>query len=676
MLFSDLNDNQRHAVMIPGGPVLVLAGAGSGKTRTLTYRLAHLLLQGVPAERIVALTFTNKAAGEMKDRVEQLAKKFSVKDQRSKIGSLPFVGTFHSFGVKLLRELGPQLGFSPRFLIYDEDDVMRLIKEIMKEQDVSLNPEFVCELISMGKTNLQSPEDFSDSHSPVEQQVAEIWAVYDKRLRKAEAFDFDDLLVQPLKIFERHPAILLRLQQRYQHMLVDEYQDTNTPQYLLVKQLAGRHRNLFVVGDDYQSIYSFRQADYRNILNFEHDWPDASVVYLEENYRSTKTILQAANQLIRANKFQKHKTLWTTNEEGEFIEVNETLDETAEATLVAEKIFELQDHYALSDIAVLYRANFQSRALEEFFLIKRIPYKIFGGTHFYQRKEIKDIMAYAKVLHNPNDLVSLKRIINVPPRGIGMAAQERLFHVGEEAIWQKIAFSQESKSKYQNEKGKFKREENNLDSATLKFFDLIRELKKELFSASRLSAFLRLLVEKIKYDQYLKPETEEGLSRLENVYELISVAQKFDVIALRSLNKEKSPIEKALEEFLTQAALFEHTDNLHNEATIKLMTLHLAKGLEFPVVFIVGLEEKLLPHWKNNQGMELEEERRLMYVGLTRAKKKVFLSFARNRRLWGSLQAMKPSRFLQELPEETMKMESVMQESDDSEPEIMLAEHE
>lgn len=627
-LLEDLNPRQKEAVSIISGQILILAGPGSGKTKTLTHRLAFLLNRGITPENILAVTFTNKAAQEMRERIRKIL------PAKSDVLEKMFVGTFHSLCLKFLRQDASLVGFEKNFTIFDEDDSLSLLKEAMKE--LQINPKqfpagLLANTISNLKNELITPEKYAaeyDLSDLFPKTISRVYQEYQKELSLANAMDFDDLLTKACQLLEKNPKVLIRYQEQFRFINVDEYQDVNQAQYILIKQLAGKHQNLAVVGDDAQAIYGFRGADFRNILNFEKDWPQAKIVVLDQNYRSSQTILDAATGLISHNSLQKQKELWTKNQTGALISLTVTENERIEAGLIKDQILNLlQDGYQPRDIALFYRTNAQSRVLEEALLQENLPYQIVGGVKFYQRKEVKDILAYLRFLLNPRDLVCLKRIINIPSRGIGKSA-----------LLQYLAMrnpeAQTIADKVKN-------------PALLEFEKIIQELGKEVRELP-ISHFFKTLLNKISYQEYLDDLDQKSEERWYNVEELVNLAKKFDEFA------PPTGAEKLLEE----VALASDTDNLKAKGNcLKLMTLHASKGLEFPIVFLVGLEEGVLPHSKALfNSRDLEEERRLCYVGLTRAKEKVFLSLALRRLSFGSWQANPPSRFLTEIPENLMEV--------------------
>ena len=618
-LLNDLNFKQKEAVLATEGPVLILAGPGSGKTKTLTARVAHLISQGVAPENILAVTFTNRAADEMRERIKK------VLSSRNKISALPFIGTFHSLAVKILRANAGQLGYFKNFSIFDEDDSLALVKEVMKELEI--NPKqfpagMVVNTISRLKNELMTPERYEEEGATADlfpKMVHKIWSLYQKRLLDSNAMDFDDLILNACRLFEKKKEILEGYQNQFLYINVDEYQDVNHAQYMFMRRLAEKYENIAVVGDDAQAIYSFRGADYRNILNFEKDWPEAKIIILDQNYRSTQVILDAAREVIKKNSRQKEKTLWSEKVGGEPIEISVAESEKAEVELVLSRMKEfINKGYSPKDMVVLYRTNAQSRAIEEVFLENNFPYKIIGGVRFYQRKEIKDILAYIRFLLNPRDLLSLKRIINIPARGIGPSLLLKYLEGEREGLAEKAR-------------------------AILLAFDKLVEKLKEAFATEKPTSLIKSLLKTIRYKEYLEDDLKNPEERWENVQELVSLAKKYDAL----------PPPQGLEKMLEDSALLSETNQEENQnEVVNLMTLHAAKGLEFPIVYMVGMEEGVFPHSRSLfSPQELEEERRLMYVGLTRAKEKIFFSFALRRTQFGSIQANPPSRFLSEIPE-------------------------
>lgn len=599
-----LNKVQEEAVVYPGKAALVLSGPGSGKTRVITHRIAYLIKdQEVSPDEILAVTFTNKAAGEMKERVRNLVK------------SAPsWMGTFHSLGARILRLDGKEIGLSPNFVIYDQDDSLSLIKEILKDLSIdpkNFSPTSFASAIESAKNELVGPGEYSSlARGYFQELVAKVFALYQQTLKKNEALDFNDLLMQTLVLFDKAPHVLKKYQNRFKHVLVDEYQDTNRAQYLFAKKLAGGSRGLFVVGDASQAIYSWRGADFRNILNFTKDFPESKVFHLEQNYRSTKKILSAAAAVISHNRSHPILDLWTENEEGIPTVVYEAKNELEEAAFITRTLTNLiasSQGFELKDFAVLYRTNAQSRVLEEAFLNEAIPYLLVGGTHFYDRREVKDVLAYLRTIYNSSDSVSYKRIVNVPPRGIGPAA------LGDVT-----------------------------NSKVTQFNTMLEELRLKAASLSTLD-LIDLVLKETNYLAYLDDGTLEGASRVENVKELRSVATQFPLLA----------------DFLENVALVEqeylpdHPKVLEkNKNAVSLMTLHAAKGLEFSIVFMIGMEEGIFPHSRSMaEAGELEEERRLCYVGMTRAKKQLYLTFTQNRLYFGARTEGIVSRFVLDIPE-------------------------
>ena len=635
-ILATLNPAQREAAEAIKGPVLILAGPGSGKTRVITYRVAYLVRTcGISPNHVMAVTFTNKAAREMKERLEQLL--------GQAIEALT-LGTFHAICARILRRDGKPVGLQSSFVIYDEDDQLRLVKQILEELKLDPKqhvPRALRSAIGAAKSRLISPEDYGHQvGSYFEEIVSRVYQRYQQLLSQGQAVDFDDLLMKTVHLFRDHPKILGRYQSRYVHILVDEFQDTNIAQYELMKQLAGRHRNLCVVGDPDQSIYSWRFADLRNILSFEKDYPEAKVVFLEQNYRSTKTILDVASDVISANVLRKPKKLWTENEDGTPVAVIESYSAEEEAQYVVNEIERLvsQEQISLKDCAVMYRVNAQSRALEETFLRYGVPYKLVGGTRFYQRQEIKDIIAYVRLIHNPQDNVSLLRIINVPGRGLG---QKTISTLQSWAQAHDISLFEALKQISRNAVGSQAKQ--SFPSRTIQGLAGFDALMGEFVARSPelpLSGLLDEILERTGYRAYIQNK-EDGEERWENIMELRNVATEYDQL----------DTEEGLTSFLEKVSLVSDIDNLDETAdAVTLITLHQAKGLEFPAVFIVGLEEGILPHRKSFDDPEqMEEERRLCYVGITRAKKHLYLLRSYRRSLFGGSTANPASRFLPDI---------------------------
>lgn len=641
-LLHDLNPAQREAVTHTEGPLLLLAGAGSGKTKTLTHRVAYLLREkNIRPENILAVTFTNKAAQEMRERVIcllglPLKRTFS---SSWGAGGLPTVGTFHSICVRILRNEIHFLNRLPMFVIVDATDQKTLMRSVMKEMGLDPNqfkPQSFLAAISQAKNHFLDAHAFAQTaQGYFEEITAKVFSVYEKKMKELNSVDFDDLLVLTVEVFQKNPTVLRRYQELFRYILVDEYQDTNRVQYALITLLAGSHRNLCVVGDDWQSIYKFRGADIRNILDFEKDYPEAKIVRLEQNYRSTQNILDAAYSVISHNIDRKDKVLWTQRGAGNRLISYEATDESEEAEFVAKEAISIStERKSWSDMAVLYRTNAQSRALEEVFLRLDIPYRIIGGVKFYERKEIKDMIAYAGFVRNPRQTLALQRIINEPKRGIGPKTL---------ALWLTNAQKQ---GKDCMEAGLDAMSGNlgirgEKSKAVFNFCSLVQSLQNNMRGVP-VTQFLETIFHETGYeDVLLTDKSAESQARLENVRELFSVAKRYD-----------GDLVTGIDHFLEDVALASDSDEFDGkENVIHMMTLHSAKGLEFPVVFIVGLEEGILPHSRSYLSQaDLEEERRLMYVGITRAKEKVYLLFTRQRMLFGTSQSNPPSRFLEEIP--------------------------
>ncbi|MEQ2130555.1 DNA helicase PcrA [Caldanaerobacter subterraneus KAk] len=627
-ILANLNEQQKEAVTTTEGPLLILAGAGSGKTRVLTHRIAYLIKEKkVSPSNILAITFTNKAAEEMKTRVENLL---------GYIGDL-WVSTFHSACVRILRRDIDKLGYDRNFVIFDTTDQKALVQECLKELDLSEKQypiKMVLNAISSAKDKMVYPDDYIDFFGDTyrNRKIKEIYKLYQHKLKKINALDFDDIIIKTIELFKENPEILEFYQRKFRYIMVDEYQDTNTPQYCFVNLLAQRHRNLCVVGDDDQSIYGWRGADVRNILNFEKDYPEAKVIKLEQNYRSTKIILEAANHVIDNNVYRKKKSLWTQNKEGEKIVLCELENEREEAEFVIQEIIKLKEreNRSFKDFAILYRTNAQSRPFEEALMKVKVPYKVVGALRFYDRKEIKDILAYLRLIVNPYDDISFKRIVNVPRRGIGPATIEAL---------EKVAREKDTSLFFAIEDLKNARNKGSL----LQFKQFILDLidKKDAMSVSDL---IKYILEQTGYIEELKrEESEEAEGRIENLNEFLNAAYEF----------EESSEDKSLEAFLAGITLVSDIDMTGDIGeSVVLMTLHSAKGLEFPVVFMVGMEEGLFPSYSSfEDDHELEEERRLCYVGITRSKERLYLTYARQRNLYGRSQYNSYSRFISEIPE-------------------------
>src|SRR3990167_729989 len=639
-IYNELNPQQRDAVEHIEGPLLILAGAGSGKTKVITYRISHLIKKGhASPENILALTFTNKAADEMRNRVEKI---IGLNGLNRASGC--WISTFHSACVRILRRDIDKLGFGRDFVIYDANDSLSLLKGCMKEINISDDlypPKSIAGRISNLKNELiekvQNPED------KTQEIIGSVYTFYQRRLKENNALDFDDLLMNTVLLFENVPDVLKNYKERFKYLMVDEYQDTNHAQYRLVQILSSGHRNICVVGDDDQCIYQWRGATIRNIMEFERDYPDAKVVKLEENYRSTQNILDAAWAVVSKNLYRKEKRLWTKRSGGERIFYYRASNEIDEADFVASKIKEIyeQEGILYSGIAIFYRTNAQSRVLEDSLRREGIPYKIYGGLKFFVRKEIKDILAYLRVVINPSDSISLKRIINVPARGIGNATIEKVEAYAKsgginlvEAI--KIGV---------------------LSSKLEAFYNILKKLET-IVTTDSASEVIERALEITGYLEMLKKEgTDEAEDRIENLKELITAAEEYEE---RGTHPVDGSGDKGIAGFLDQAALISDADAISDSSgSVSLMTLHISKGLEFPVVFISGMEGRIFPHIKSiDSEKEMEEERRLCYVGITRAKERLFLTNAEKRRIYGQKMYNPPSEFIDDIPEELISQES------------------
>ncbi len=628
MNLDTLNEQQKKAVTTTEGPLLVLAGAGSGKTKVLTTRIAYLIKEkGIDPDSILAITFTNKAAKEMKDRVVNILGPSAYGIQ---------ISTFHSFGLSIIREHYEKLGYKRNFTILDSDDSLTMIKKIMRELNLDTqiyNPRSIRNIISGNKNGMVDSNGYEKFvHTEFDEKVLQIFKKYEKSLFEGNSLDFDDLLLLPLVLFKKNPAILQQYQEKYQYILIDEYQDTNEVQYLLTKMISAKYKNICVVGDESQSIYSFRGANYRNILNFEKDYKNPEIILLEKNYRSTQNILNVANNIISNNTQKKDKNLWTDNEEGPKVVYHQSYNEKDEALYVVDKIAELLEKGVNErDIAVLYRTNAQSRVIEEAMLRTNIPYKIVGSVYFYNRKEIKDLIAYLKVIHNTADNINLLRVINVPRRGIGAKTIERL-----------------SDSAYLNNTSIYDAIK---DGKELIFKNIIEEIR-EVMGDLTLTELVDLVLEKSGLNQSLSLEkTIESEIRLENLREFRTITKEFE---------ERHGI-ISLEEFLYEISLVADIEEYkNNDNVVTLMTVHSAKGLEFDYVFIVGLEEGIFPHMNSSDSTdEIEEERRLCYVAVTRAKKALRLVNTKKRTIYGITNFSLPSRFISEIDDEYLEVELV-----------------
>ncbi|WP_282021069.1 DNA helicase PcrA [Planomicrobium okeanokoites] len=641
-LLKGMNPEQEEAVKTTEGPLLIMAGAGSGKTRVLTHRIAYLVLEKqVYPSNILAITFTNKAAREMRNRIDGLLGHGT--------GERMWVSTFHSMCVRILRRDIDKLGFSRNFSILDSTDQLSVIKNVLKQQNLDpkkYEPRTILNAISSAKNECITASEFAGNanpHNPYEKTIADVYEGYEKRLQKNQSLDFDDLIMTTLTLFNKEPDVLEFYQNKFQYIHVDEYQDTNNAQYQLVQKLASKFKNICVVGDSDQSIYRWRGADITNILSFEKDYPNAKVIMLEQNYRSTKRILQAANDVIKRNTSRYPKELRTDNDEGPAITLHKAGDERQEAQFVVQTIQKLMDeeNYKTSDFAILYRTNAQSRIMEEMFVKSNMNYTIVGGTKFYDRKEIKDLLAYLRLIANNDDDLSLARIINEPKRGIGATSFERMAG---------FAIEQDRTIMDALQEVDFMGVSPKIAQTALEFRNMIAGFT-EMQEYLSVTELVEEVLKKSGYRQMLQNDkTIEGESRLENLNEFLSVTQAF----------EKQSDDKSLVAFLTDLALISDIDSLDDEeetdGPIILMTMHAAKGLEFPVVFIIGLEENVFPHSRsNNDEEEMEEERRLAYVGITRAEKRLYLTHASSRTLFGKSNWNMPSRFINEISEELIE---------------------
>jgi DNA helicase-2/ATP-dependent DNA helicase PcrA len=641
-LLQRLNPSQREAVVHKDGALLIFAGAGSGKTRVLTHRIAYLISRyGVRPRHILAVTFTNKAANEMRERLNGLIGMQAAKEM--------LAGTFHSVCARLLRERGHAIGLDRNFVVYDDGDQVTLMKECLAQlnlDDRQYPPRQVLSVISRAKEKLIEPDQFPKHFAGVfENVVGKLYALYQEKLRLNRALDFDDLIMKTVRLLEQREDVRQQLQNRFRYVLVDEYQDVNHAQYRLTQLLSDGTRNLCVVGDDDQSIYSWRGADVKIILRFERDYPEAKIVKLEQNYRSTQTILDAAYNVVRNNRGRKEKKLWTENHAGEEISLFEAMNEQEEAVFVATTVTDevKRKGRSMHDFAVLYRTNAQSRVFEEVFINYKIPYKIVGGVKFYERREIKDMLAYLRLVYNPYDSVSLRRVINVPARGIGAGTWQK--------IEERAQFSGVSLWDAVNDLDAVEGVKASTRKAVQAFVVLVALLRGKAESREwGVTKLLSELIENTGYARELERErTVEAQTRIENIKELLTVTQQF----------EATTADPSLEAFLEQTALIADIDSLEEggDDAVVLMTLHSAKGLEFPVVFLSGLEEGVFPHARSMQSdTEMEEERRLAYVGITRAKEELFLTFASRRTIFGTTQVNQLSRFVREVPQELLRL--------------------
>ena len=646
-IFRDLNDQQKEAVFQTEGPVLILAGAGSGKTRALTHRIAYLIKEKkIRPDNILAVTFTNKAAQVMSNRITQLLmtnpkseirnpkqaansnvsnlensdldfiSKFDIRASDLMKSSLPWLGTFHSICVKILRREAQNLGISSKFAIFDENDALRAIKRAMRILEIpekKYNPRAVRSYISGAKGELIGARDYQNfAHDHFQKIVARVYLEYEKILSGSQALDFDDLLFKTAELFQKNPEILEKYQNRFRYILIDEYQDTNHAQYMFAKLLAQKHRNIFAIGDDWQSIYSFRGAKFQNILDFKKDYPEAKTIYLEENYRSTQSILDAAQGMIKNNELRSDKNLFTGKGEGAPVVAACASDKYSEINFILDEIatVKMGESRPLSDFVILYRTNAQSRLFEEKLIERQIPYRIIGGVRFYERREIKDILAYLALIQNSKNIIAFSRIINVPPRAIGEKTFDKIISLGDKAKSEVPKFAEFERS-----------------------MDRLRALERKV----KVPDLIDKVMIETGYREYLNDGTFESETRLENIEEL----------------KTAAAAHENLDEFLEKVALVSDVDSYkEKDNVLTLMTVHSAKGMEFPVVFITGLEEGLFPHSQSlDNQFDLEEERRLFYVGMTRAMNRLYLSYSTVRVMYGRLEPAMPSRFIEELPE-------------------------
>jgi DNA helicase-2/ATP-dependent DNA helicase PcrA len=624
-ILSGLNEQQRQAAQHIDGPLLIVAGAGAGKTKTLTHRIAHLVQSGVAPQNILAITFTNKAAAEMRDRVEKMLGEQTPSHATERLFFKPFVSTFHSLGVHILRESGTHVGIPRNFTILDQTDTLAVTKEAIKASDFDpkqYEPRKIHNIISAQKNELTTLDDFRNAASNYFHDiVAEVWAKYEKMLRERKALDFDDLIQKTVLLLQNHESVRHHYQGVWKYVHIDEYQDTNKAQYELSRLLVDSHKNICVVGDTDQNIYSWRGANIKNMLNFERDYPDATTILLEQNYRSTQTILAAANQVIKKNQYRVEKTLFTKNTKGEQIAFFDAFDEEDEASFVARESKNLiREGVSPSDIAVLYRANFQSRVLESAFMKHDVPYQVLG-VKFFERKEVKDLLSYIRAAQNPDSLYDIKRIINTPTRGIGKVTIAKMFAHQEHTL----------PAKTQDRIAEFRKILTDIHAVSL-----VKKPSETVAFALKASGL----------EASLQNSTEEDLERLENLKELVTVATKYDEL----------PQEEGIEKLLSDAALASDQDSLEKyQDAVKLMTVHASKGLEYKYVFITGLEQDLFPHHKFDETLskeDQEEERRLFYVAITRAEHKLYLSYAAMRTIFGSKQMNVPSEFLSDIDQE------------------------
>lgn len=629
---AELNDRQSQAVLHSDGPLLIIAGAGSGKTRVLTYRIAQLLAAKKSwASEILALTFTNKAAREMRDRIEHI-----IGPEANKL----WMGTFHSIFTRILRIEAEHVGYKQDFSIYDSDDSDRVVKGVLQELRIDpreIKPKQIRFRISGAKNQMISAEEYAAKfvQSSLDDIAAQVFKIYNNRLKQSNAMDFDDLLIKPIELFETHPEILEKYQNRFKYIMIDEYQDTNRSQYIVTKMLASKRENICVVGDDAQSIYSFRGADISNILNFKEDYSNATQISLEQNYRSTQAILKCADAIIKQNKQQLEKTLWTENPKGNPITLLDNFNEREEAQRVAQHIrnVRMKEGYRFNEIAILYRTNYQSRVFEEALRRKDVPYQLVGGISFYQRKEVKDVIAYLRLLVNPTDEEAILRVINEPARGVGQKSLQTLVSLARQndtTLWEVLQNPVMLTDVYKPAQARVR-----------EFISILDECRQELGGKSLVDT-TRDILDKTGYvKQFIEENSQESLGRRENVMELLNAISYF----------ERSRENASLSAFLQEVSLVSDVDNMEKDTpAVTLMTVHASKGLEFPVVFVVGMEEELFPMGgRNGEEADIEEERRLFYVAITRAQKELYFSFARSRYKFGEEKPALRSRFLDEV---------------------------
>lgn len=652
-ILENLNPEQRKAVQCTKGPLLVFAGAGSGKTRVITSRIAYLIgVENVTPNNIMAVTFTKKAAGEMQERVVKLLKELKINTT-----NLPTIGTFHSIGAMLLRQNAQSAGLTNNFSIYDSDDSEKLVKDIMQEMNLDtkqFKPNTISYMISSAKNEMISPQQFHNKYSGfIEDIVGEIYPQYQKMLKSQNAVDFGDLLYLTVKMLEEDEKVRRKYQEQYKYLLIDEYQDTNTAQYRFARLISDKHKNICVVGDDDQGIYAWRGADIKNIQSFEEDFENVTVIKLEQNYRSTANVIQAAVSVIGKNTLRVDKKLWTEKDNGDYISIYQARDQEEEAEYVVNQITELQrNNTNLKDIAILYRTNFQSRVLEEELLKNGLPYKLVGGFRFYERAEIKDILSYMRYIYNLKDELSLNRIINTPSRKVGPKTLAELHDLARKChctLGEMIVGAYALDSEYKSDLPSNKMEEIQKNIQEISKYKIVINTFGILYYETKGKEALEVvnqIIERTRYIQYTDDGTEAAEYRKENIEELKNVT---------SIYSQKYG-NKSLEMFLQEIALIEQEQDKNKDGSgqyVNLMTLHSSKGLEFDNIFIVGLEEGILPHSRSfTEEKELEEERRLCYVGITRAREKLFLTFAQNRLTREGYNAQIPSRFLGEIPED------------------------